>query len=539
MAGNFQYVEAAAGSSPGFFNINNWNNGGTWEDGDYFGIKDLADNPIFDNGVPIPDSVVPGLTTFDLYDRQQSVSAYAPDYGYPYVDNWTFAVTRNVTSSLTVDVRYIGTLTRKNFSSKDINVTNFLSNGLVDAFNEARRGNDPVLLDQLLDGVALTPWGCTVNGTDCRGGAALRAANFPNFNVPLFAPGWFANLDQMLAQGNYQGLANALNTLTRSSIPEDPRGQYIEDNGFPVNFFKASPQFHTATLYENEGFANYHSLQAQVTLRPYHGLYFRSTYTLSKNLGYNGGLSPDPLNPRTGYVLQDTDRTHNWVTYGNYDLPFGPGRLVGRETGGVLAKIIEGWQLGWITSITSGNPLTVTANCGLYANCTPDEVNGGIDPGFAGVAWQPGASTGSFFGDRYTFTTDPQCGDPNIVDPSIQPLCTLQAAVDSTNDTIVLQNPLPGQMGNMRYNKFRNQTRWNADMSMSKSVSLDETKGFRIRVDISNIFNHPFASGTPGEAGRVQFPTNPSMGLNGGAPLGQYTHKVGTRTIQAMVRFDF
>ena len=103
----------------------------------------------------------------------------------------------------------------------------------------------------------------------------------------------------------------------------------------------------------------------------------------------------------------------------------------------------------------------------------------------------------------------------------------------------MLANPVPGKMGILGYNKYRNQTRWNIDMSLSKSVDVDETKSLRFRVDISNIFNHPFASGTPGEAGRIQFPTNPSMSINGGAPLGQYTHKVGTRTLQAMLRFDF
>ena len=63
--------------------------------------------------------VITGLTTFPLYDRAQSVSAYAPDYKYPYIQNLTFAVTRNVTSTLSVDLRYIGTLTRHNFSSKN------------------------------------------------------------------------------------------------------------------------------------------------------------------------------------------------------------------------------------------------------------------------------------------------------------------------------------------------------------------------------------------------------------------------------------
>ena len=536
MAGNFQSVESVAGSSPGFFNINTWNNGGTWAANDYFGIKDIASNPLFENGVPLPSNVLPGLTEFPLYDRQQSVSAYAADYGYPHVDNLTFAVTRNVTSNLVVDLRYIGTLTRRNFSSKDLNAANFLTNGLLEAFDAARAGQDPVLLDQMLNGLTLFPFGgCTVDGITCKGGAALRSAAFPIFNI-FSGPGAFTNLNQLLATGNYQGLANMLNVANR--FPGDPFGLYLEDNGFPINFIKASPQFNNATLFENKGYANYHSFQAQVTLRPTHGLSFQSTYTWSKNLGNSGGLSPDPRDLSTGYTLQGSDRAHNWVTYGTFDLPFGPGRLVGQSTHGAWARIISGWQLGWITSIIGGAPLTLTANCGLYGNCAPDAINGGIDPGSAGVVWPYGDDHGSLFGDRYTFTSDPQC---DTIDPSLQSLCrgSLKAIVDSKTDQIVMQNPLPGKIGTAGYNKFRNFSRWTADMSISKSVAVDETKSFRLRVDISNLFNHAIASSQPGVAGRVSVPNPPSMSINGSTPIGQYTYKVGGRTIQAMARFDF
>jgi hypothetical protein len=538
MAGNFTSIQGAAGQSPGFFTINVWNNGGTWAAGDYFGIKDLKANPIFANGVPVPSNVVPGLTAFPLYDRQQSVNAFAPDYKYPYIQNLTFAVTRNVTSNLTVDLRYIGTLTRHNFSSKNINTPNFLTNGLLEAFDAARAGQDPVLLDQLLNGLTLYPFGgCTVNGTTCKGGAALRSAAWPSYNLPLFAPGWFQNLNLMLAQGNYQGLANALTVYTRSSVPGDQRGKYMEDNGFPVNFIKASPQFNSATLYENQGYANYHSFQAQVTLRPTHGIYFQSTYTWSKNLGNSGGLAPDPRDLSTGYILQGSDRPHNWVTYGTFDLPLGPNRLVGSSTHGALAKVLGGWQIGWISTVQSGAPLSLSANCGLYGNCTPDIVGDGIDPSSIGVSWLDGARSGSLFENRYTFTKDPQCLS---IDSSLQSLCTMQAVVDSTTGNIVLQNPWPGKLGNMGYNTFRNLVRWNVDASVSKSVAIDETKSFRLRVDISNIFNHPFASGGLGASGvRITFPTAPDMNINGTNPIGQYSYKVGGRTIQAMARFDF
>ena len=540
--GDFGNIQGAAGQSPGFNYFNFWNNGGTWDDG-YFGIKDLATNPKFENGVPLQFPASPGLTEFSLYDRRQSVTAYSPDYRSPYIQNVTLAVTRNVTSNLAVDLRYIGTLTRHNFSSKNINVGNFLTNGLLQAFDEARRGENPVLLDQLLNGLELAPFfipgSCVIDGDTCRGGEALRNAAWPNFSLPFTETGAFTNLNTLLANGNYQGLANALNIY---AAPGDQPGEYITDNGFPVNFFKASPQFSGATLFDNQGSANYHSFQAQVTLRPTYGVYFQSTYTWSKNLGNSGGLSPDPRDMSTGYVLLSTDRPHNWVTYGNVDLPFGPNRLVGANTHGAMAKVIGGWQIGWISTVQSGAPLTMSANCGLYGNCTPDQVNGGIDPDSIGVVWPDGADTGSLFGDRYTFTTDPQCLAGDIVDqnPAFQSLCNLQAIVDTESGDIVLMNPLPGKQGNMAYNSFRNLVRWNVDTSLSKSVDIREGVSFRLRVDITNIFNHPFASGALGFSGtRIVFPTAPSMNINGGTPIGQYTYKVGGRTIQAMARIDF
>jgi hypothetical protein len=544
-ANQFTNTQGAAGQSPGFFNINIWNNSGQWAANDYFGIKDLKTNSLFTNGVPIPSTVVPGLTTYTLYDRQQSVSAFAPNYRYPYIQNLTFAITRNVTSNLTVDLRYIGTLTRHNFSSKNINAPNFLTNGLLQAFNEARRGNDPVLLDQLLNGLAL-PAGyptyatCTVNGTTCKGGAALRASNSPTYNLPFFAQGWFTNLNLMLAMGNYQPLANAFSVLSGPGTGYSSRGQYIETNGFPVDFIKPSAQFASATFYENQGYANYHSFQAEITLRPTHGIYFQSTYTWSKNMGNSGGLSPDPRDLSTGYIVQGVNRPHNWVTYGTFDFPFGPGRPVGGSTKGAVSRIIGGWQLGWITTVQSGAPLALTANCGLYGNCTPDLVNGGIDPKSVAFSWPNNAANGSLFANRYTFTRDPQCTDTNIVASGLTSLCTLQAVVDSTNGNIVLKNPLPGKMGMLGYNTYRNLTRWNVDLSVSKSVAITEGTSFRLRVDVTNVFNHPIASGTLVNSGvRLWVPQPPAMSINGTTPIGQYNYKVNGRTVQAMARFDF
>jgi len=526
---NFGDIQSAGSQSPGFLYINNWSPDDDWvEANGYFGIKDLDDS-LFSNGIPLPDTAIPGLTEFPQYDRTQSATAFSPNYRSPYVQTLTLSVTRNVTSNLTVDLRYIGTLTRHNFSSKNINTPNFLSNGLLAAFNSARAGGDPALLDDLLDGVTLgfnqcgDFFGIAVDGIDCKGGEAVRTATFAA-GIPSGLPGYFGNPMQLLASGNYQGLVGLIGSS--NSGWGQPTGKFLEDNGFPANFLRASPELNTATIFDNQASANYHSFQSQITLRPTSGLYFQGTYTWSKNLGNSGGVSPDPRDIGTGYVLQSMDRTHNMVTYGNWDLPFGPGQLVGGDTHGAIGKVIGGWQIGWIANVTSGAPLNIGAYDGLYGNSRPDAVNGGIDLDSMSFNWGEGDRYGHHFegGDRFTTRRDPQCDNDSIVHPSLQSQCNFNALVDTTTDQIVLQNSLPGMSGNLPFRAFRDLTRWNVDMSLSKGVLIREGVDFRFRVDIENILNHAR-------------PGSPTMSIS--SNIGRVSSKSGGRTVQAMMRIDF
>lgn len=537
--GRASAIQTAAGQAPGTTYSNTYNN-----NGNLFQINDIKTF----GGVPLPSGVAPGITAFTPWDRQQSIEAFSPNYVAPYVQNITFAVTRNVTSNLMLDLRYVGTLTRKNFSQLALNNPNFLTNGLLEAFNDARAGRDPVLLDKLFSGVLLPTFGpnCVVDGVTCKGGAALRAASGFSFtDLPTFAPGWFTPLNQMLARGQYAGLANAINVLHKGT---GARGQYMVDNGFPMNFIKASPQFDGATLDTNQGVSNYHSFQAQVTLRPTHGINFQSTYTWSKNLGWGNGYT-DPRDLHADYSLLGGDRRHNWVTYGNFDLPFGPGKLLGKSSSGAVSRIISGWQMAWITTVQSGSPLTIAAQNGIYANGTPDIV-GNFDPKAVSVAWPSGAAEGNYFGEtlgsggvispRYVPATDPVC---NSVESSLKTLCStgLQAIKDSVTGQIVLQNPQPGKRGNMGMNTMTQPMRWNVDMSMSKGISITENRSVRIRADFQNIFNHVQPSGTLGSSGtRIVFATAPNVNINSTTlRFGAFPYKVGGRVFQFMARFDF
>ena len=64
---------------------------------------------------------------------------------------------------------------------------------------------------------------------------------------------------------------------------------------FSENYVFAVPQLGTGTglagseIQTNTAYSNYHSMQAQVTLRPIHGFSYQGTYTWSKNLGVPSG----------------------------------------------------------------------------------------------------------------------------------------------------------------------------------------------------------------------------------------------------------
>jgi hypothetical protein len=508
---------------------------------------DLTDLPAY-TPAPIPSNVLPGIAPIPLTDRISSITVFDPNYVSPYVQNLTLALTRNVTRNVTVDVRYIGTLTRKMFGSLNINHPNFTTNGLLQAFNAVRAGGESTLLNTMLNGInlaggppctassaATTPCGPigTVgpNGITQTAGIHMRAATVSAPQLGFGAPGAFTQMRTALANGDYAGLANQLNVLGF------PNGAYLRSSGqFPENFIKTNPQFQNATFDTNDGYANYHSLQAQVTLQPTAGVNLQGTYTWSRNLGLPTTAFTDPTNRAPDYTLLPSHRTHVFAAYGSWDLPFGPGRKYGANSTGFWARLGEGWQTSWIVNLTSGQPMNIVAANMLYGLGVPDVV-GPFDVKAVGVDWPEGAAAGNYFASRYTKVVDPQCA---TIDATLRPFCTLQAIAE--NGQIVLQNPQPGTRGTLGQNAIYAPGRWNVDLALTKWITVAEDKRLQIRVDSTNVFNHPQPSGSLVGAGtgeRIVFPLNPDVTLNNPNPFGYLGGKIGGRTFQGTLRFEF
>ncbi len=472
------------------------------------------------------NSAIQPLSERPMTDRSQTITAWDQNIKNPYIQNVTLSLTRNVSNSLTLDFRYIGTLSRKLTDTVNLNSTNFVNNHLLEAFNIARNGGQSTLLNSIIPASSLTRT-ATDTGTD-----QLRKSTFTQ---------------TYLAIGDYNSLANTLaNTNGYLAATAGTKGQVLRKGGVPENFIYANPQFLAANWFGNFDSANYHSMQAQVTLRPTQGMSFQSTYTWSRNLGISN--ISDPQNRRGSYGLLASNRSHSLTSYGTYTLPFGPNGRFLRNMNGAWKKLADGWQLSWVFNATSGLPGSVTGTERLWGGTRMDRV-GPFDPKSGEVSWKEGDEHGYFFGkEKYMKISDPQC---NYLDPSLRGACStrikaiaLISGFDANGQPVagdvVFQHPQPGTEGNFDPNTLTGPGRWSFDMAMGKSVEFMEGKRIELRVDAQNIFNHP----TPTNSflvrnARFTILYNPNFALNNSDPFGYLSDKGGHRTFQAKIRLSF
>jgi hypothetical protein len=228
-------------------------------------------------------------------------------------------------------------------------------------------------------------------------------------------------------------------------------------------------------------------------------------------------------------TLQDSHRAHDFRINGAWELPFGPNRFLMGNSSGVLARLVEHWQLSWILNLTSGAPLSVTAMntylgaTGNTATSRPQIVGPfGKDQGKAAMT----ASLPVYFApDTYRLVTDPQCANVTALQAT-RTACTLGAIADSQGQ-ILLQHSAPGTLGTLGENWITGPGSFRFDMSASKTVQIGENKSIQVRVDARNVLNHPILG-------------NPNLDINS-ANFGQIPadQVFGERKFQAQLRFNF
>jgi hypothetical protein len=537
----------------------------------FTGYLDLTNVPQL---IPIAPTVVPG-GTFSIYGKTGTFTAYNPDWETPYSQNFNLSVTTNLTRKVALDVRYVGTKGNKLSGNLNLNEVNVFNNKeLFDALEIVRQGGEAPLFDQMFAGLNLNSGvsGAAGTGTYAAVGTLNSAGVRQTGSMHLRR--WQRT---NLANGNYEAIASALNgngpfgNIGLQSIPSGlgTVGGRLLRNGcdrianglttvttpggtlpvrcFPENYLVMNPQLSSPTYIHNTGYSNYHSLQSQVTLRPTFGLSFTGTYTWSRLMSLASAGHVDIRDRAADYTLGTNHLTHDLRFNGQFELPIGPNKLLFGNTSGWVARLLERWQTSFIFNGFSGRPVSVTGTQTLWSGSNPDVV-GSWNLRGGNTEWgrvvSPTEVGGFFFGDPsqpspFVKVQDPQCapggpldftdamGTNLTADPTSY--CTLDALADASTGQILLQNARPGTRGTLGTNTFQSRGVWTFDGNIGKTFQISESKSIQVRVDATNILNHPI-------------PNDPTLSINSNEPFGNQNGKSqfqSPRAFRGTLRLSF
>jgi hypothetical protein len=290
----------------------------------------------------------------------------------------------------------------------------------------------------------------------------------------------------MLLEASYQGSSGA-------GLIE--RWEY---NTFPIDFGAnnpalraaafATPQnyrphnnFGSVQFRSNMGHSTYHGGTIKLEKRYSKGLTFMTFYTFQKAIDSqdddNSGSGVAPIQSRAlekaraGY-----DRNHRWNGTATYELPFGKGRkwMTG---GGVKDYVFGGWQIAWIQTVESGNPLNFSFSNSPY----------NYFPTFVGSRRPDLVSTptlrdnwGDFGGDRFNSN-------------NINPIINISSFAYPGGTACPASSPTAQQIANCSFlvgNAGRNiltgtRMLWST-VSAQKNIKIYERLTFQVRWDMNN-----------------------------------------------------
>jgi hypothetical protein len=233
---------------------------------------------------------------------------------------------------------------------------------------------------------------------------------------------------------------------------------------FPEDYLIANPQFSTATYNGNLGHSNYNSFQAQLTARPIQGVNIQTTYVWAKSMqlatNVAGFAFSDPANRNLDFA-RGREGPHSIRMNGTIELPIGPNKLLLANSSGWVARAVERWQTSFIFNGATGSPADAVASVNhLYGNSNYNVVNPQWKIPKGELQWDgPNNASGTFYGNTFISTLDPQCSTTSVVavtdtmGTNLSASCTLNALAlrnsDGTAGPIMLAYPMPGTKGNL------------------------------------------------------------------------------------------
>ncbi len=384
---------------------------------------------------------------------------------WPYVQQWSFGVQRELSHSLVLGLAYVG--------SKGTHLTAVLQ---PNSFSPAPSQPD--------SGVVLNgnPYGphqpiidnSLLGATDC--------ANSNTTQKPVFTVGGINGVAVNDTQPAF------INLLAACEYLNTQRG--TTQGLLPINAYRPYLGLEKIFALENVGDSNYHAFQA--TLR-------RTRGPLTMDLSYSYSHSIDDSSDRNDTTIVNTlvvaankassnfDQRHLLNLNYTWTLPsfkFDSNRVrawandepapAAPASAGFFDRlatgILSGWALSGVTTVQSGTPFTViNSGYGALGISVPD--NAGVAGGISSVASFPDV-----------------VGDPRAAAPvgANNP----ESFGPALGNASAFVAPRGLTFGDAGRNLMNNPSRWNFDMTLLKNFKLKEGTSLEFRSEVFNVFNH-------------------------------------------------
>jgi hypothetical protein len=289
-----------------------------------------------------------------------SANIYDPNLKAPYIQSWSFGIQREINKDTVIEARYVGTRYLRGWTTYDLNdnENNMLENGMLNEFKLAQanlqaniaagRGNT---FRYFGPGTGTSPLPITLayfsGKVDPNAAASYTNSNFTSatFVNPLAlynpAPNTFANN----LHSDATRRANALAA------------------GLPANFFLTNPDLRGsgnggANFTGNGGYTRFDSLQVDLRRRLSQGLLVQANYQFAKGFSSQRvSFRTDRVNALNTFVLRHAFKV-NWV----YELPIGRGKALFGKAGGLLDRVIGGWEFDGTGRVQSGQLFNFSAS---------------------------------------------------------------------------------------------------------------------------------------------------------------------------------
>jgi hypothetical protein len=284
------------------------------------------------------------------------ITIFSPQLVVPLADTWQGGITRAIGSTMSVEARYLGARSADTWRTNDYNELNINENGFLDEFKLAQ---------------------ANLQANNAAGGT--RAGSFAYFGpgtgtAPLPAILAYFNGVNRSGAGDAAAYTSAnfrsttyLNTLARlnphpysfaSSLNGDAaaRSRAVAA-GLPSNFLVVNPDLlNGANIVENEGRTMYNSMALEFRRRAANGLSFLSSYVLG-HATQSQFLSLRIDSPMVRNGGEEGDVSHAVKINAVYPLPFGRNQRYGSNAGGLVDRLIGGWQIAGNARVQSGRLL--------------------------------------------------------------------------------------------------------------------------------------------------------------------------------------